>query len=80
MSRLDVLVAREGKNGKTHWTKVGAAFPNRDGVGFKVILDALPINGELHLRAPLPPRDGRGSAPPKGDAYEEPDAGDTPNW
>lgn len=51
MSRLDALVAREGKDGKTHWTKIGAAFPNRDG-GYSVVLDALPLDGKIVLKVP----------------------------
>lgn len=66
--RLDVLVVRES-NGKSFWTKVGVAFPNRSGEGYTVKLDALPINGELKL---MPPREPRGSQParePEGDGW-----------
>lgn len=56
MERLDVFVTKE-VNGKTFWTKIGAAFPHRDGTGFNVQLDALPIYGKLVLRPPLPPRE-----------------------
>jgi len=34
---------------KTFWVKIGAAFPNRDGT-FTIFLDALPLNGKLHVR------------------------------
>ena len=42
---------------KSIWVRIGAAFPNRDGKGFNVRLDALPLDGELVIREPLPPRD-----------------------
>jgi hypothetical protein len=29
------------------WTKVGAAFPHKEGVGFNIKLKALPVNGRL---------------------------------
>ena len=31
------------------WIRIGAAFANRDG-SMNVKLDALPVNGELHVR------------------------------
>lgn len=41
------------KTGKTHWARIGAAF-KRDNGGFSVVLDALPIGGELLI---VPPDD-----------------------
>ncbi len=40
--RLDVMSPRPRKDGKTFWFKIGAAFP-RDGGGFTLTLDALPL-------------------------------------
>jgi hypothetical protein len=37
---------------RSEWTKVGVAFPNRDGKGFNVQLHALPLSGELVIREP----------------------------
>jgi hypothetical protein len=34
---------------RSTWRRVGVAFLNRDG-SFNVYLDALPLNGKLHLR------------------------------
>lgn len=60
MERLDALSVRES-NGKSYFTKIGAAFPNKDGKGFTVLLDAMPapVEGQFKvmLRAPLP-KDG----------------------
>lgn len=60
MERLDALSVRES-NGKSYFTKIGAAFPNKDGKGYTILLDAFPapVEGQfkIMLREPLP-RDG----------------------
>lgn len=60
--RLDALTVRES-NDKSYFTKIGAAFPNKDGKGWTVLLDAMPAPNEgqfkIMLREPLPPRDGQ---------------------
>lgn len=68
--RLDALIVREYQtsNGDTKaaFTKIGTAFPNKQGAGYSLVLDALPIpamsrDGKLEvrilLREPLPARD-----------------------
>jgi hypothetical protein len=40
-----------GKTGKK-WTKIGAAFPHKEGIGFSIDLRAFPIDGRL---VALPP-------------------------
>ncbi|WP_333673285.1 hypothetical protein [Elioraea tepidiphila] len=60
MSRLDVLSPRKGKNDKTYWLKVGAAFP-RDAGGYSLTLDALPLpdaEGQVRLLLAEPRQDG----------------------
>jgi hypothetical protein len=39
--RLDALTVRES-NGKSYFTKIGVAFPSRNGNGYSVLLDAMP--------------------------------------
>ncbi len=60
MERLDALAVRES-NGKSYFTKIGAAFPNKDGKGYSILLDAMPapVDGQfkIMLRTPLP-KDG----------------------
>jgi len=34
---------------RTFWVRIGAAFVNRDG-SLTVRLDAVPVNGQLHIR------------------------------
>lgn len=43
-----------GKKAKT-WTRIGVAFPHKEGPGFNVQLKALPIDGRIVL---LPPDNG----------------------
>lgn len=33
------------------WTPIGAAWPNKDGLGFNLHCDAVPLQGRLVLRA-----------------------------
>jgi hypothetical protein len=52
---LNVFTVEEfesnGKVGK-RWTKIGAAFPHKEGPGFSIELKAFPIDGRLVV---LPP-------------------------
>jgi len=57
-------------NGRTarSWTRIGVAFPHRDGTGFNLELRALPLDGRIVV---LPPNDdahGRGEAAEPSDA------------
>lgn len=61
-NRLDALSARES-NGKTYWTRVGAAFQSKDGTGWNVLLDAMPapVDGQFKITLMVPkPRDESG--------------------
>ena len=54
------------KGGKSFWTRIGAAWANKDGEGFSVKLDLVPINGsEIVIRTP---RDERGDENAEGGA------------
>ena len=50
--RMDAfaIIERDGLE-KPIWLKVGSSFQNRDG-SINVLLDAIPVNGKLQLRAP----------------------------
>lgn len=43
---------REGAEGKAYFNRVGSAFAHNDGKGFNLILDSLPVDGRVTLRAP----------------------------
>ena len=40
----------EEEGGKAFWTRLGTAWAHKDGKGFNIALDALPLNGRLVLR------------------------------
>lgn len=51
---------RQAKDGeKTFWTPCGAAWAHKDGKGFRIKLDAVPVNGiiELRVNEPAPAND-----------------------
>ena len=39
----ELKTKRNDKNGKVYWTKVGVAFPQKNGTGFNIQLEALPL-------------------------------------
>lgn len=42
--RYDAVISRKDRNGKTRYTKIGSAFPAKDGKdGFNIVLDAMPM-------------------------------------
>ena len=40
-----------GDGADSIWTPIGAAWPNKDGLGFSIICDAVPLHGRIVLRA-----------------------------
>ena len=54
---VDEYDAGNGKKAKT-WTRIGAAFPHKDGTGFNVQLRALPVDGRIVLLPPDPANTG----------------------
>ena len=52
--RFDVYVVDDYKDKtgeeKSHWTRIGTAWPHKDGKGFNAELRALPVSGKLVLR------------------------------
>ena len=58
----------ERPNKKPFWLKIGAAFENED-KSLNVVLDALPLNGRLHIRdLPDPELDPSASGQKRGPA------------
>jgi len=41
------------KGEKSYWTKLGAAWKHKDGSGFSIQLEAVPIDCRIVLRQPL---------------------------
>lgn len=42
---------RDGADGNAHFNRVGSAFAHKDGQGFNVVLDAVPVDGRITLRS-----------------------------
>lgn len=59
--RMAVYTVRE-RNDKKFWCRIGSCWPNKDGNGFSVKLDATPLDGQLVIRKELP-KDDRDSPP-----------------
>ena len=43
------------------WTPIGAAWPNKDGLGFSIVCDAVPLQGRMVLRTIQDRRDRDGA-------------------
>ena len=52
-----VYQVQDGKEDKSYWHRVGAAWKHNDGKGFSIQLTALPIDGKLTIRE-LAPAEG----------------------
>ena len=44
------VTKREGQD--DWWTAIGAAFPHKDGEGYNIVLQAIPLDGKIVLRPP----------------------------
>jgi len=44
-------IINAGDEGKSFWQRIGCAWKNSDG-SLNLVLNALPVNGKLHIRAP----------------------------
>ena len=42
---------------RSNWAKIGAAWPHQDGKGYRLVLNAVPVNGVVVLRLPEPKED-----------------------
>jgi len=49
-ARLDAFAVSEGGE-RDYWTRIGCAFENKDSEGYTLLLDALPTNAKIVLRA-----------------------------
>jgi len=49
----EAFSVREGKGDKSYFNRVGVAFEHKDGKGFNIDLEAVPVNGRIVLRKPL---------------------------
>ncbi len=52
-SKLKVVYVINERDGRNYWTRIGAAFVNRDG-SLNVKLEAAPVSGEMQIRDYVP--------------------------
>ncbi len=43
---------RDREGADSVWTRLGAAWPHRDGKGFNIQIDVVPLDGRISLRIP----------------------------
>lgn len=48
---------------KSYWTRIGRLFAHKDGKGYDIVLNALPINGRIVVRQEEPKDEAKGDAP-----------------
>jgi hypothetical protein len=41
---------RDGKAGDGFWTRIGSAWPHKDGLGFNIQMDTVPLDGRITIR------------------------------
>ena len=56
---MDGSTAFRKTNASRVWTKIGAAFPHKEGIGFSIELKAFPVDGRLVV-LPLDTDEGSG--------------------
>jgi len=54
-SNLPAFIAyhvRDGKNDKGYFSRIGVAFAHKDGNGFNLLIETIPLDGKITLRVP----------------------------
>lgn len=51
------------RNGKSYWTRIGAAWSHKDGNGFNVELQITPLDGRITLRVASDKKEPTEAAP-----------------
>ena len=45
---------RKGEQVESDWTRIGVAWAHKDGDGFDIVLEALPVSGRVAIRKNKP--------------------------
>lgn len=82
--RLDAMVPRK-RGDKTFWTRIGSAWPNKNGIGYQIVLDALPLTDAegrcvINLFEPKPQDGGKPAKSRAADHQAPLDDIDMPDW
>ncbi len=48
---------RKVNEGKDFWTRIGSAWAHKDGKGFNIQIDTVPLDGSITLRVPQEKKD-----------------------
>lgn len=40
-----------GEGEKAFWSRIGAAWPHKDGNGYSIKLESIPLNGRIQMRS-----------------------------
>ena len=59
--RVYTVIRREGQD--DYWLNIGLAFPHKDGNGFNIVLQALPLDGKIVCREVTEEDAGEASQP-----------------
>jgi hypothetical protein len=62
--RVYTVIRREGQD--DYWLNIGLAFPHRDGNGFNIVLQALPLDGKIVCREVIDDEPGEPAAQQRG--------------
>ena len=58
-NKIKVAYVINERSGKSHFNRIGVAFVNKDG-SINVKLEAIPVNGEIHIRDYVPKEESAG--------------------
>jgi hypothetical protein len=62
--RVYTVIRREGQD--DYWLNIGFAFPHKDGNGFNIVLQALPLDGKIVCREVAEEDTAEASQPARG--------------
>ena len=68
-SKMKIVYVITERGGRSFWNRCGVAFVNSDG-SLNVKLEAIPINGEVHIRDYVPREDSPHAAQRNGSNIE----------
>ena len=61
--RVYTVIKRDGQD--DYWLNIGLAFPHKDGKGFNVVLQALPLDGKIVCREITNEEEGGDTSQPR---------------
>ena len=62
---MEAFSVKDGPEDKSFFNRIGTAFPHKDGEGYTISLNALPVNDKIVLRTPKERLDEMRSSNPR---------------